>query len=119
MGDMMEAGKLIPLVGLMDERIDAPGLRDIPAAGEIGLKGWDLAGTWRGFAVRKGTPQPIVDRLVSALKTAYESDKYQKYAKDNGLDAVPGWMGPEAFGQLWKSNYGAFTEAFKRLGRIK
>jgi putative tricarboxylic transport membrane protein len=118
-GDMMAAGKMIPLIGLMDERIDAPTLRDIPAAGEIGMKGWDLAGTWRGFAVKNGTPQPIVDRLVAAFKKAYESEKYQKYAKQNGLDTVPGWMGPEEFGKLWKSNHVAFTDVFKKLGRIE
>lgn len=119
-GDMMKAGKLIPLVGLMDKPIDTPELKDITAAGEVGMAGiWDLAGTWRGFAVRKGTPQPVIDKLVTAFKTVYDSEKYQQYAKDNGLDVVPGWMGPEEFGKLWKSNYTAFDKVFRKLGRIK
>ena len=118
-GDMMKAGKLKALVGLMDERINTPDLKDITAAGELGLKGWDLAGTWRGFAVRKGTPQPITDKLVAVFEKVYKSDQYQTYAKENGLDVTPGWMGPEEFGKLWVSNYAAFTKAFKKLGRIK
>ncbi|MDX9860814.1 MAG: tripartite tricarboxylate transporter substrate binding protein [Rhodospirillales bacterium] len=118
-GDMMKAGQLIPLVGLMNERIDTPDLKDIPAAGEFGMKGWELAGTWRGFAVRKGTPQPIVDKLAATFKKVYDSEKYQQYAKENGLDVVPGWMGPEEFGKLWEDNYTAFAKVFKRLGRIE
>ena len=118
-GDMMKAGQLIPLVGLMNERIDTPDLKDIPAAGEFGMKGWELAGTWRGFAVRKGTPQPIVDKLVTVFKKVYDSEQYQQYAKENGLDVVPGWMGPEEFGKLWEGNYTAFEKVFRRLGRIK
>lgn len=118
-GDMMKAGKMVALVGLMDERINTPELKHIPSAGELGLKGWDLAGTWRGFAVRKGTPQAVVDRLATTFKKIYDSAEYQKYAKENGLDVTPGWMGPEEFGKLWKSNLVAFTKAFQRLGRLK
>lgn len=118
-GDMMKAGKMVALVGLMDERLQTPDLKDIPAAGEFGLKGWDLAGTWRGFAVRKGTPQEAIDRLEVAFKKIYDSAEYQKYAQENGLDATPGWMGQAEFAKLWASNYDAFNKAFKKLGRIK
>jgi tripartite-type tricarboxylate transporter receptor subunit TctC len=117
-GDMMKSGNLRPMVVFRDERIQGE-LKDTPSTGELGLKGLGALGTWRGFAVKKGTPQPAIDRLVAALKKIYDSPDYQKHAKENGLDLNPGWMGPEEFANLWKENMTTFHDVFVELGRVK
>jgi tripartite-type tricarboxylate transporter receptor subunit TctC len=118
-GDMMKAGDIAPLVVFTDERLNTPELKNVPSAGEIGLKGWDGMGTWRGFAVKKGTPQAVVDRLTVAFKHVYDAPEYQKWAKENALDLTPGWMDSAQFGKLWESNFKLYTQVFEKLGRIK
>jgi tripartite-type tricarboxylate transporter receptor subunit TctC len=117
-GDMIKSGDLTPVVVLRDERLNAPEFKDTPAAGELGIKGMDAFGTYRCFAVRKETPKEIQDYLVAALKKAYDSPEYQQWAKENVLDVVPGWMGPEELGKLWRDNLRDYTEVFTKLGRL-
>lgn len=42
-------------------------LPDLPTADEAGLKGFELS-VWHGIYAPKGTPQPVVDKLVSAIQ---------------------------------------------------
>jgi tripartite-type tricarboxylate transporter receptor subunit TctC len=44
-------------------------MADIPTLNEAGLKNFEVA-VWHGLWAPKGTPQPVVDRLVSALQAA-------------------------------------------------
>jgi tripartite-type tricarboxylate transporter receptor subunit TctC len=117
-GDMVKSGDLKPLVIFRDERINTPDLKDTPAAGEIGIKGMDAFGTYRYFAVRKGTPQEIVDKLVVVFKKIYDSPAYQKWAEENILNLSPGWMGPQELKQLWDANNRDYTAVFTRFGRL-
>lgn len=117
-GDMVKSGNLIPLVVFRDERINSPDLKNAVSAGELGIMGMGSLGTWRGFAVKKGTPKEIVDRLESAMKKFYDSADYQKWAKENSLDLNPGWMGQAEFGKLWKETIDTYSVVFKKLGRL-
>jgi tripartite-type tricarboxylate transporter receptor subunit TctC len=105
-GDMVKSGDLRPLVVFKDKRIDTPELKNTPCAGELGIKGMDALGTWRGFAVRKETPKAIQDRLTAAFKKVYDSPEYQKWAKENVLDLTPGWMGQEEFASFGRTTSG-------------
>jgi putative tricarboxylic transport membrane protein len=118
-GDMMKSGNIVPMVVFKDERLPKPELKNVPSAAEIGLKGWEGMGTWRGFAVKKGTPQPAMDRLQLAFKNVYNSAEYQKWAKENALDLTPGWMDPAPFAKLWTESLKTYTKVFVELGRIK
>jgi len=40
----------------------SPSAPDIPTMSEAGVPGYEMSG-WYGVFVRKGTPQPIIDRL--------------------------------------------------------
>ena len=42
-------------------------LPDLPTADEAGLKGFELS-VWHGIYAPKGTPQPVVDKLVAAIQ---------------------------------------------------
>jgi tripartite-type tricarboxylate transporter receptor subunit TctC len=118
-GDMIKSGNLIPLVVLKDERLPTAELKNVPSAAELGLKGWEGMGTWRGFAVKKGTPQPAFDRLQAGFKRVYDSPEYQKWAKENALDLTPGWMDSGPFAEVWADNLKVYTKVFVELGRVK
>ncbi|MDO9437112.1 tripartite tricarboxylate transporter substrate binding protein [Hydrogenophaga sp.] len=69
----IQSGKLRPIVTVSTERI--PSLPDLPTALELGYKTLQIDSTF-GIVVPPRTPQPIVDKLRSALKAAVESDAY-------------------------------------------
>ncbi len=63
-------------------------LPDIPTTGEAGLKGMEL-GIWHGLYAPKGTPKPVVDKLVSALQAALASPDVVKRFNDLGSVIYP------------------------------
>ena len=117
-GDMIKSGDLKPIVIFREERINTPDLRDTPSSAELGYKGMEAFGTWRGFFVKKGTPQDIIDKLTQVFKKIYDSAEYQKWAHENVLDLTPGWLDQAGLLKLTQDNYKSFTEVFKKLGRI-
>lgn len=117
-GDMMDSGTIVPALLFGKQRVNTPEFKDVPCTDELGYYGLEGVGTWRGFAVKKGTPQDIIDKLEAAFKVVFESEEYQKYAHENSLDLVSGWQSEEEFGELWESTYEDFSKTFKELGRI-
>jgi tripartite-type tricarboxylate transporter receptor subunit TctC len=74
----IKGGTVKPIVTFGTVR--APGLDNVPAAPELGLKGLDC-GAWGGFSFPKGTPKAIVDRLAKATSDAIDTpaviDRYK------------------------------------------
>ncbi len=62
------------------------------------------SGFFYGVFVKKGTPQPVIDKLTKAYTFALNDNKFKDYAKLNGLD-VMGITGNEAkaFMNTWRS----------------
>jgi tripartite-type tricarboxylate transporter receptor subunit TctC len=59
-----------------------PSLPDVPTFKEMGI---DLTlSLWRGIAVPKGTPEPVVARLERAFKTAVEAPEFRDFASQMG-----------------------------------
>src|SRR5229473_1804695 len=57
-----------------------PSLPDVPTLDEQGLKGADV-GIWHGLYAPKGTPKPVIDKLVAAMQQALKDpDIQQKFA---------------------------------------
>jgi len=92
----IESGDFIPLVAFTDTPITTYDLvKDVPTATS---KGWDVTiGRWRGFGVKKGTPQAIIDKLVDAFEKSSTMDTYKQVEKDNMLDIRNGLMKGEEF----------------------
>ena len=109
-----EAGTVKPIIFLIENRLkDFP---DVPTAKELG---WDVEqATWRGFSVRAGTPQPIVDTLRKTFLKAMGKKVYRDYLKNN-------YMGPESIqdGEKWEvflsKQYPVWEKAMKDLGYVK
>ncbi|MEQ9199516.1 MAG: tripartite tricarboxylate transporter substrate binding protein, partial [Rhodospirillales bacterium] len=85
----IQDGSVKALVVLSGKRL--AGYPDVPTSVE---KGWDVkASTTRGYAVRAGTPQAIIDKLSEKLVAAMKDDMFATYLKGSGLtpeDSVAG-----------------------------
>ncbi len=102
----VEAGNLTAAVLFVQERLkDFP---DAPTAKELG---YDVEmNTWRGIAVKKGTPEPIVKKIRDAVAEIMQGEKYQKYLADNS-------MGPESVmsGEQWDAFMDAEWPLWKEI----
>ncbi|HPK07905.1 MAG TPA: tripartite tricarboxylate transporter substrate-binding protein, partial [Aminivibrio sp.] len=56
------------------------------------------AGTWRGFAVPKGTPAEVIDVLYNAMKKITDSDEYKEFMSKNGFGVLV--RGPKEFAEF-------------------
>ena len=63
-------------------------LPDVPTLEEQGLKGANV-GIWHGLYAPKGTPKPVIDKLVSAMQTALADADVQKRFAELGAVTYP------------------------------
>ena len=74
----VEAGKMRVLAVASDKRLDV--LPSVPTYREQGI---DLVlFQWRGVAMRAGAPQPVVDKLIAAIRQAASTPEFIKYMKN-------------------------------------
>ncbi|MGM0603374.1 MAG: tripartite tricarboxylate transporter substrate binding protein [Bacillota bacterium] len=78
----LESGDIKPLAVMADSRNES--YPNVPTLKEQGID-WS-AGTWRGLAVPKGTPQEIVDKLYDASYKIATSDKYKEFMSRTGFN---------------------------------
>lgn len=108
---LSEAGEIVPLLVLSEERLEA--FPEVPTAIE---KGWDLTlGNERGFFIKKGADPAIVEKLEEAIKKAAETEAYKKYEKDSYLDLRSGWLGSEDYTKELEKNIELFKEILEGL----
>ncbi len=105
-------GSMRPLVVLAGKRL--AGYPDIPTAKELGI---DVkVTTTRGYAVLKGTPQPVIDKLSAALVKAMKHETFATYLAGSGLNAEDSVAGSEEWTQNIREEYDAAVEALNELG---
>lgn len=110
---MIQSDDVVPIVTLYDRRLEeVEEMKDVPCTVEKGIN--FTQGSWRGFAVKKGTPQEIVDYLEDVLKKCYDSEEYKEIAEKDKSDIIPGYMPAEEFGKLWEEQLAAFREVFAK-----
>ena len=81
----------------------SPMLPDVPTSYEQGFGEFDCAPFYAVFAP-KGTPQPVIEKLVEALDKGLGEAQVQKRFLDLGADIVePSRRGPKALADLIKS----------------
>ena len=64
-----------------------PSLPDVPTLDELGLKGFEV-GIWHAFYAPKGTPKPVIDKLVAALQEALKDPTVKQRFNDLGTDPI-------------------------------
>ena len=66
-----------------------PGAPEYPTIGESGVAGFE-ASAWDGILAPAGTPEPIINRLNAAIRTALADPELIEMLKGRGARVVPG-----------------------------
>jgi tripartite-type tricarboxylate transporter receptor subunit TctC len=97
-------------------RTRVPSLPDIPTLDEQGLKGFEVV-VWHGLYVPKGTPKPVLDRLVAALQEAIKDPEFKAIlAKLGSVPVSANRATPESLRALLKSEIDKWGPIIKKAG---
>jgi tripartite-type tricarboxylate transporter receptor subunit TctC len=89
----IKGGKIRVLAITADAR--SPMAPDVPTIAEQGFPGYSAV-SWMGFAVPRGTPQPVVDKLYAGVRDAIENPEVAQRLRGMGLEPVTS-KSPAAF----------------------
>jgi len=91
-------------------------LPDIPTLDEQGLKGAEV-GIWHGLYAPKGTPKPVLDKLVKAMQEALKDPAVQqKYTDLGAVTFPPDKQTPAALQAHLKSEIDKWGPIIKKAG---
>ena len=111
---LIDAGKVKSLAIFAEKAPTLyPNLPTLEAA--TGSK-WKAA-AWRGILAPKGTPQPIIDKLVAAMEKINKSPEYKEFMNSRGLGIE--WAGPKEFYAFMEKSDGDFGNVMKAVGIAK
>ncbi|CAM3463712.1 tripartite tricarboxylate transporter substrate-binding protein [Bordetella sputigena] len=88
-------------------------LPDLPTMDESGYKGFEV-GIWHGMWVPKGTPKPVVDKLVQALQAGVKDPKFQERMQTLGAAVLVDQANPQALDAKVKQQVPQWAELFKK-----
>ena len=94
-----------------------PDYKKVPSSYELGWK--VKVSTTRGYAVLKGTPQPIINEISKAMVKAMKHEIFANYLKGASLDPATSPAGTEVWDKQLKQNFANAQDALKGLGLIK
>jgi tripartite-type tricarboxylate transporter receptor subunit TctC len=92
-----------------------PTLPKLPTMDESGYKGFEV-GIWHGMWVPKGTPKPVVDKLVKSLQAGLADPKFQERMKQLGATVLTAEANPQALEAKVKQQVPQWAELFKKAG---
>lgn len=91
-------------------------LPNLPTLQEAGLKTFEV-GVWHGIYAPKGTPKPVVDKLVAALQAALKDPDFRKRMADLGATVYPVEMAtPAALGTHLTGEIAKWGPVIKKAG---
>jgi tripartite-type tricarboxylate transporter receptor subunit TctC len=80
---------------------------------ESGLSDFDVP-LWFGLLAPKGTPQPVIQKLVQALEKAMATAETKKVYDAQGFTPMP--MGPDAFAKFYVAEAQRWGKVVDTLG---
>jgi tripartite-type tricarboxylate transporter receptor subunit TctC len=104
----LEAGLVKVLAVAQHRRLT--GAPQYPTSAEAGLPGYEFV-TWFGVVAPKGTPAPIVAKLVQNIHTMQDDPQIQRTLGENGLETLK--ETPEQFGQRMRRDYDRLRNVVK------
>ncbi|TDR93026.1 Bug family tripartite tricarboxylate transporter substrate binding protein [Enterovirga rhinocerotis] len=107
----VSGGTIKALAVTSPERV--PAFPDVPTAEQAGVKNFEVA-TWYALFAVKGTPQPVVDRMIKEVRAALATDSIKQQWAKNGSD-VPDVTGKE-FGTLVSSEVKRWSKVVSEAG---
>jgi tripartite-type tricarboxylate transporter receptor subunit TctC len=91
-------------------------LPNVPTLAEVGLKDFEVV-VWHGLYAPKGTPKPVIDKLVAALQAALKDQNVK--ARMNELSTDPATLdraNPEALRKRLQSEIAKWGPVIKQAG---
>lgn len=104
-------GSIVALAVASQKR--APGFPNVPTAAEAGLVGYEVS-TWYGLFAPKGTPQPIVDKMIAEVQKALNTPEIKATWANNGSE-TPTLTG-DAFGRFVSTDIKRWAAVAKASG---
>ncbi len=98
-----------------EERL--PQFPDAPTFSELGLSGLDNEIMWRGFAVKKNTPQIALDWYSNLFEKVTGDPDWRSFWEKGGIKVVH--YGPEKFRQIIEADRKEFHHYLSSLGLIE
>ncbi len=93
-----------------------PSLPDVPTLHEAGLPNFEVA-VWHALYAPKGTPKPIIDKLVAALKHAMKDPNViQRFAELGTEPVAENRINPEALKAHLKAEVEKWAPIIKKAG---
>jgi tripartite-type tricarboxylate transporter receptor subunit TctC len=93
-----------------------PTLSNLPTTAEAGLPGLQV-GVWHAMYAPKGTPKPIVDKLVAAVQAALKDEALLKRFADLGAITYPvAQQTPEGVEKKLKAEIDRWTPIIRKAG---
>ncbi len=97
-------------------KVRVASLPDVPTMAEAGFKDFEV-GIWHGMWAPKGTPKPVIDKLVAALNTALNDEEIKKRFGDLGTAPESAdRRGPEVLRAHLKSEIDKWGPIIKKAG---
>ena len=107
----INGGKLVAIAVASPKRSTA--IPNVPTFAEAGLPNYEVS-TWYAMFAPKGTPKPIVDKMIVEIEKALNTPKLKAIWAANGSE-TPNLSG-EAFGKLVNSDIKRWAAVVKKSG---
>jgi tripartite-type tricarboxylate transporter receptor subunit TctC len=88
---------------------------EVPTFKELGIN--VVRYHWRGMFVKKGTPEPVINRLFDGIGKAVKSERYQKYLRDTAT--LDGTMSRADYAKMLEEQAKSDTQMLEELGALK
>lgn len=72
---------------------------------------------WRGMFVKRGTPEPVIERLFDGVGRAVKSQRFQDYLRDTAT--LDGSMARAAYAKMLEEQAKADTLMLREMGALK
>lgn len=112
----LDAKKMKPILTLLPER--PKDFSDVPSLKDLGLDYPPLL-RWRGFFVRKGTPEDRVKVLEKAFAEAWRSPEFQEFNQKQFMHLINSYRDTAGARKLIGDDVKTYREIYKELGLIK
>ncbi|MDD3917424.1 MAG: tripartite tricarboxylate transporter substrate-binding protein, partial [Synergistaceae bacterium] len=90
---------------------------DAPTFIELGVEGLEEEAMWRGFAMKKGSPEEAMVWWEELLKKVAADPEWKEFLEKDGIDVVD--YGREKFNAQVQKDIDNFTVYLKKYGLIK
>jgi tripartite-type tricarboxylate transporter receptor subunit TctC len=108
-------GEKIKVYGVTTKK-RVPSLPNVPTLDEAGLPGFEMS-VWHSLYAPKGTPKPVIDRLVAGLREALKDATFKQRNAELGAEPVSEQLArPEALRAKLKAEIDKWGPIIKKAG---